>query len=145
MALGSLGMDCMLTSLHVWSRLAYASLWVIRPNLLEIVLLYSIVGFATFSFRYRWAKWGFLISGLFFAVDAGYWVARTQFNRQLRITYIDVGQGNATLIEFPGRKRMLIDGGGFSGSDFDVGRMVVAPFLSYKKIRRIDYLVLSHP
>ena len=40
---------------------------------------------------------------------------------------------------------MLIDGGGFSGSNFDVGRMVVAPFLSYLKIRRIDYLVLSHP
>ena len=28
---------------------------------------------------------------------------------------------------------------------FDVGRMVVAPYLWHSKIRRIDYLVLSHP
>lgn len=145
MALGAFGMDCMLASLHVWSRVAYASLWVIRPNLLELFFIYSTLGFAAFCFRYRWAKWGFLISSLLFAMDVGYWVARTQFNPQLRITYIDVGQGNATLLEFPGRKRMLIDGGGFSRSDFDVGRMVIAPFLSYQKIRRIDYLVLTHP
>jgi competence protein ComEC len=40
---------------------------------------------------------------------------------------------------------MLIDGGGSAGHDFDIGEMVVAPFLSYSKIRRIDYLVLTHP
>jgi len=40
---------------------------------------------------------------------------------------------------------MVIDGGGFPGSNFDVGRNVVAPFLWQKKILRVDYLVLSHP
>jgi competence protein ComEC len=40
---------------------------------------------------------------------------------------------------------MLIDGGGFPGSDFDVGEMVVAPFLLRSKILRIDTLVLTHP
>jgi competence protein ComEC len=40
---------------------------------------------------------------------------------------------------------MLIDGGGFPSDTFDVGRMVVAPSLFHSKIRRIDYLVLTHP
>jgi competence protein ComEC len=40
---------------------------------------------------------------------------------------------------------MLIDGGGFPGDHFDVGQMVVAPFLWHSKIKKIDYLVLSHP
>lgn len=40
---------------------------------------------------------------------------------------------------------MLIDGGGFRGDTFDVGRMVIAPFLFRSKILKIDYLVLTHP
>jgi len=56
-----------------------------------------------------------------------------------------VGQGSSALVQFPGGKRMVIDGGGFPGSGFDVGRNVVAPFFWHSKIRSIDYLVLSHP
>ncbi|MBN2058884.1 MAG: MBL fold metallo-hydrolase, partial [Deltaproteobacteria bacterium] len=78
-------------------------------------------------------------------VDISCWVYQTRFNRHLRVTYLDVGQGNSALIQFPGRERMLIDGGGFSTGDSDVGRMVVAPFLFHSKILRVDYLVLSHP
>jgi len=40
---------------------------------------------------------------------------------------------------------MLIDGGGFPRDHFNVGKMVVAPFLWHSKIKRIDYLALSHP
>jgi competence protein ComEC len=63
----------------------------------------------------------------------------------LKVTYLDVGQGNSALVQFPGKERMLIDGGGFSRSTFDVGRMVVAPFLFQSKVLHVDYLVLTHP
>jgi competence protein ComEC len=63
----------------------------------------------------------------------------------LKVTMIDVGQGESFLVEFPGRRKMLIDGGGFVGSSFDVGERVVSPFLWSKSIRRIDILVLTHP
>jgi len=56
-----------------------------------------------------------------------------------------VGKGNAALVSFPGGKKMLIDGGGFASGRFDVGEMVVAPYLWHSKIPRVDYLVLSHP
>jgi competence protein ComEC len=40
---------------------------------------------------------------------------------------------------------MLVDGGGFPDSPFDVGEKVVSPVLWRKGIKRIDTLVLTHP
>lgn len=62
----------------------------------------------------------------------------------LKVTFLDVGQGDAILVEFPGKVKMLIDGGGFPNSDFDVGEQVVSPVLWNKGIKKIDYLVLTH-
>lgn len=62
----------------------------------------------------------------------------------LKLTLIDVGQGESMLVEFPGRTKMLIDGGGIPQGDFDIGENVVSPFLWDKGIKRIDYLVLTH-
>jgi competence protein ComEC len=56
-----------------------------------------------------------------------------------------VGQGNSTLVRFPGGKNMLIDGGGFSDSSFDTGKSVLAPFLYHERISNVDTVVLSHP
>lgn len=63
----------------------------------------------------------------------------------LRVTMIDVGQGDSLLVEFPGRRTMLIDGGGLAASPFDVGERVVCPVLWRRGLKRIDYLVLTHP
>ncbi len=63
----------------------------------------------------------------------------------LKVTFIDVGQGDSILVEFPGQKKMLIDGGGSSYGSFDVGEYIVSPFLWRKGIKRIDYLVSTHP
>ena len=87
-----------------------------------------------------------LVVVLALLVDAGYWFARRHLNGDLRVTYIDVGQGNSALLELPGGHTALIDGGGFSDNNtFDMGARVLAPFLWRKKIRTIDTLVLSHP
>ena len=40
---------------------------------------------------------------------------------------------------------MMIDGGGFHRSEFDLGKMVVAPYLWRNKIMSLDYIVNSHP
>lgn len=66
-------------------------------------------------------------------------------SRDLRMTLIDVGQGESILVEFPGKSRMLVDGGGLHDDSFDLGENVVSPFLWRRGIRRIDVLVLTHP
>jgi competence protein ComEC len=83
---------------------------------------------------------------LAFAGDAGYWLYQRIWNDDLRVTYLDVGQGNAALLQLPGGYTALIDGGGFSdNSVFDMGARVIAPFLWRNKIQTIDALILSHP
>jgi competence protein ComEC len=67
-----------------------------------------------------------------------------RFSPSLRVTFLDVGQGDSILVEFPGRKKMLIDGGGVPDGRFDIGENVVSPFLWQLGIKRLDYLVLTH-
>jgi len=62
----------------------------------------------------------------------------------LRVSFIDVGQGDAILAEFPDGKTMLIDAGPKIG-DYDAGEQVVVPFLKRRGIRRLDLLVVTHP
>ena len=66
------------------------------------------------------------------------------FNKTACINFIDVGLGEAILIEAPSGTRILIDGGGFYGSDFDTGKSVIAPILLSKKIRTLDYVINTH-
>ncbi len=78
--------------------------------------------------------------------DAGYWLYSRFWRDDLRVSIIDVGQGSAALIELPGGRCVLIDGGGFSDNAvFDVGAMIIAPFLWSKKIKTVDTIILSHP
>jgi len=65
-------------------------------------------------------------------------------SQNLKLTFIDVGQGDSILVEFPGHKKMLIDGGGLLEGNFDIGETVVSPFLWQRGIKKIDYLVLTH-
>ena len=64
----------------------------------------------------------------------------------LQVHFIDVGQGDATLIITPHRRAVLVDTGGALGAqnDFDVGERVVAPYLRHYGINRIDWLILTH-
>lgn len=53
--------------------------------------------------------------------------------------FIDVGQGDACLLELPSGETMLIDGGDRSAYD------VLKEYLEDQYIERIDYLIATHP
>jgi competence protein ComEC len=65
-------------------------------------------------------------------------------NGDLRVTFLDVGQGDSALVEGPGGFIALIDGGGRYDNSFDTGARIVEPVLRARGISRIDLLVLSH-
>jgi competence protein ComEC len=120
-----------------------ASVRVVTPSPLELTLIYATLG--SFLLRRMRAR-HLLLAGLVLlsTLDAGYWVTHRFHRRDLSLTFFSVGQGDSTLIEFPGSAVMLVDGGGIS-STFDVGERIVAPQLWRRKIGRIDHLVLTHP
>ena len=128
-----------------FSAMPYADWRTTTPTLLEIILYYVGIFLLATSRRSIWARCVLIFVIAVFIGDGGYWYYQSSLNPRLRITSIDVGQGESTLLQFPGGKTMLIDGGGFYDSGFDTGGMVVSPLLWRKKISRIDMLVLSHP
>ena len=60
----------------------------------------------------------------------------------LKIYFIDVGQGDSTLIITPNNKKILIDGGG--SSTYDIGKNILLPYLLNRKVNKIDYIIISH-
>ncbi|XYH97276.1 DNA internalization-related competence protein ComEC/Rec2 [Sorangium sp. So ce1128] len=63
----------------------------------------------------------------------------------LRVSVLDVGQGDAILIDLPEGGAMLVDAGGFVGSPVDPGARVIRPLLRSRRRARLDAVVLSHP
>ena len=61
----------------------------------------------------------------------------------LRVIFLSVGQGDATLISLPSGEHILIDAGGESWRD--TGKAVVAPALEELGIDRLDLVILTHP
>ena len=62
--------------------------------------------------------------------------------KDLRIHFIDVGQGDSCLIITPHNKKILIDGGG--SESYDVGKNTLIPYLLARRIKKIDYVIVSH-
>jgi competence protein ComEC len=59
---------------------------------------------------------------------------------ELRIHYVSVGQGDATLVELPDGKVMLIDG----GDGTEEANSALLRYINALKIETIDYLVATH-
>lgn len=89
----------------------------------------------SFMFYFRWIIVSLLTVGNFFV-----WYSITQFfNRELIISYLSVGQGDAALIRAPGGRTILIDG----GPDRNIlSKVSEALPLFY---RSIDLLIETHP
>jgi competence protein ComEC len=88
-------------------------------------------------------RWWILLVAFLLALALGRAYFRF-FERSLSITFFDVGQGDAALVQFPGGKTLLVDaGGGFQ--NWNIGSRELVPELTRRGILRLDYALLSHP
>ena len=63
----------------------------------------------------------------------------------MHIFFIDVGQGDCTLVQTQNHKTIMIDsGGGENLEEYDVGKKVLVPYLLARGITSLDYIMISH-
>ena len=63
---------------------------------------------------------------------------------EARVTFLNVGQGDSTLIQTADNTSIMIDGGGTSIEDYSIGDEVLIPYLISNNVRKIDYAIITH-
>lgn len=144
--------ECGLT-LALWvadflSSLSFSTLWLPTPAVwLVICYFFTLVIFILIDWKKKWAA--IVPTFLFVLCVVCFFYPLEDFlsgdRDTLRLSYLDVGQGTATLVEYPSGFRLLIDGGGSSFPATTVGERVIGPFLWKKGIRKLDALAITHP
>ena len=143
---------------------------VVPPSLAIVAAYYAAAAVAVFGGRQRIRSVSAMCAAaIVIDIAAGPWAITAWAAREppLRIVFLDVGQGDATVVLLPGGHAMLVDAGGIAGaaapvtpgtgeaadaadvpdreaSGFDVGRRVVVPALRALGVRQLDVLSISH-
>jgi competence protein ComEC len=128
-----------------FANLPFAHISVPAPDLWEIGALYLLIASLLWLKRSRRAVIAVGLSASILIADVAYWCRERWARQELRVTYLNVGAGDAVVIEFPGAKTLLIDAGGTATGEFDTGEAIVGPYLRSRKILKVDYLLVSHP
>jgi competence protein ComEC len=128
-----------------FASLPFAHISVPAPDMWEIGAVYLLLGSLLWLKKSRRAMIAVALSASMLLADVVYWSRERWARRELRVTYLNVGQGDAVVIEFPGAKTLLIDAGGTATGEFDAGEAIVGPYLRSRKILKVDYLLVSHP
>ena len=143
--LGSWGITGALVAVEKLAGLPWASFFLPTPTFVEVVLgLAALLALLAWQ-RGKTSRIAFLI--LLAALIASPLIrhAVRLADPASRVTFLDVGQGNAVVVELPHGKTVLVDGGGLETDRFNVGERLIAPFLWGRGIGRLDAVVVSHP
>ena len=146
--IGALGLDIALRGTEFFAALPFATLWLPAPSLSLIVAFYAAViccclwgktakirlSISTLAMTVCWLLMLFPLPSL-----------QNKTRKSFQLSFLDVGQGSATLVDFPSGAKVLIDGGGASSTTGTVGERIIAPYLWNKGIRRLDTVVITHP
>lgn len=132
------------------AQLPYSSLWLATPSVAEIIFFYllviSIAASLHLSGRHR--HLAFTLAMFFLASLAATPAVSMVTQRSssgAKITVLDVGHGSAIVLELPGQKNILIDGGGAGSERFNIGERIIGPFLWSRKIKQLDAVIITHP
>ena len=123
------------------SKLPFAKILVVTPYIFNIIFYYTIILYLVNYNKIKQfikKKTVILLSIILILSNFIFYI----LPQDLKIYFIDVGQGDSTLIVTPSKKTILIDGGG--SESFDVGEKVLLPYLLDRRIRKIDYIMISH-
>ena len=142
---GALAMEIVRVLAQCLSSWPWSAVQIVTPTVLEIGLYFLLGAVLLFWRRLPWRVPLLAAVLSLWLLDGAYWGYQRFGRTDFRVTVLDVGQGSANLLQFPGGYTALVDGGGFSDNrSFDVGQNIVAPLLWRNKIKTVDLVVLSH-
>lgn len=123
-----------------------------RPEAWCIILAYISIFIVYYLIENKRAwKWAIAV----FIVPIIFMYITPKMDSDLRVTFLNVGQGDCIVVELPYQKAVyVVDTGGLlrfekerwkeTKKTFEIGRQVVVPFLKGRGIRTIDALILTH-
>lgn len=123
---------------QICSKLPFSNILVVTPYIFNVISYYAIILYCIKSKKNNKCKIIICLLIVLILINFIIYI----FPQKLRIFFIDVGQGDSTLIITPDKKTVLIDGGG--SDSFDVGEKVLLPYLLDRRILKIDYVLISH-
>lgn len=122
------------------------SIWVAAPPLWSLVIYYAVLAGTVLIWERGAMNHRYELSAGFILLLFTGWLLLPAgvFNRgQMEVTFLDVGQGDCIIIKTPRGKFIMVDGG---GSEFsDIGKKRVLPYMHYKGIRTLEWLINTHP
>lgn len=137
---------------HFYGTFSSVSLIIIYYIFFSWFLLRTDFKYSFYSHRIK--KRIFFLEKLFLLLILVFVISPLLINKDGTVTFIDVGQGDSTLIETPKGYKILIDSGGRFNypkedwqkkrNEFEVGEDVILPYFHYKGIDTIDMAVITH-
>ena len=126
------------------ASIPFAKIYFISPGIILLFFYYLILISLLISKpkqKKRFARNIYFILILFFSI----YTLNKVLPQNMKIHFVDVGQGDCTYIETRFHKRILIDGGGnYETGNYSVGEDVLLPYLLKNQIGYIDYVMISH-
>ena len=108
-----------------------------------LLLLYALF-IAVIIFAIKKYRKAYIASIISFTLFFTFNVCCVYYTRDIaRITFINVGQGDCTLIKAPGNCDILIDAGGYSESE-STGKYIITPYLIKSGVTDVEYVIISH-
>ncbi|MDE0634284.1 MAG: DNA internalization-related competence protein ComEC/Rec2 [Candidatus Poribacteria bacterium] len=127
----------------------------IAPPTFGLIVVYIAICLGITHWRYVYKQWK--VASLIGLSVVAMWIWDSAFHekgRLLEVVTLDVGQGDATIVKFPDKRTMLIDGGIQHSYydekrerkvEYDVGERIIEPYLDAHGIRKLDLVMLTHP
>ena len=107
---------------------------------LVTILLIIIVGLLFFAYYKGWFDKLFKKHEEPTLSTAGGYTTEVGTLKDIKVNFLDVGQGDAMIIELPDGKNMIID----SGDKSNNAKNAIKNFADSKNIQKFDYLLLTH-
>lgn len=108
-----------------------------KPEIWQMGVYYAMLAIAVFVWKYRNLAGAAVVLTLLCTV-----VIRWRPEADFRITCLDIGQGDAIVVETPSGQNFLIDGG--SSNKKEICRYQILPYLKNRGVSYIEAVFISH-